>query len=244
MALTGTSRGSGSALVANTPLRFNPQQNFTSGTIAILCVAYDNGGTNGTDSFSTLTDTLGNTWTSRQNILRDPGAANAGSVLRIFSTNQNGGTLQTTTGITMSYSGSTPAKAWALMEISSSVGSDKVSFVNSSSNQLATGSPSLAISCSNGDMVIGSVGREANSTRTQDNDTLNGSWSTAQATGTGSTTSGHEITTQRKVVTASSVQVYNPTFSTSADLCIACLVLREVIGGITFVSWINSNEDY
>ena len=69
-----------------------------------------------------------------------------------------------------------------------------------------------------GDIVIGCAGGEGNSTRTGDADTTNGTWSTAQQVGFGTTTSAQQVISQFKVqTTTASTQTYNPTFATSHD---------------------------
>jgi hypothetical protein len=68
--------------------------------MAVLCLAYDNSGASGADPYNSISDSLGNTWTSRQAALYDPGAASAGVALRIFTTNQSAGTLTTGSTVT------------------------------------------------------------------------------------------------------------------------------------------------
>src|SRR5262245_65793303 len=117
MALTGTSRGQGSHNTSATSFTLSPASNLGVGTLAVLVVAYDNSGTNGADPFSSVTDSLGNTWVSRQQALHDPGAANAGCTLAIVTTAQTVAVLSTTDTITVTFTSNTTAKAWALHEV-------------------------------------------------------------------------------------------------------------------------------
>ena len=222
MAISGTDRGSGANNVSATTLVITPGSTFTGvGALAVLCVSYDNSGTNGADPFASITDSRGNTWTSRVASLIDPGAANAGAATRIFESDMAAGLLTTSDTITISFGAfSVPAKAWALHEVTPSAGYKPV-FVQGAQATQTSGTPSITTaSITSGNMVIGVVGREGNSTRTGDADTLNGSWSTLLSAGAGTTTSGQEISTQRKVVNASAAQTYNPTYGgTSRDGC-------------------------
>src|ERR1051326_8772503 len=110
MALSGTDRGQNSTNTAGqTSLALSPASNFNAGKMAVLCVAYDNAGSGGSDPFSSISDTKGNTWTPRQNVLNDPGAASAGQCLRIFTTMQDVGTLTTGDTITVSFGSTTVA---------------------------------------------------------------------------------------------------------------------------------------
>lgn len=236
MAITGTSRGAQTNNTSGTTLYLSSSSNCTTGSFIVLCIAYDNSGTNGADSYSSIADSKGNTWTPRLNALNDPGAANAGTVLRVFTTSQDVAPLQTSSRVTMSFSTAVTAKACTFTEFSSSNsgGSGYLAYVTGTySVPAATTSPTIT-SVSVGyldqsDILLGVVGREANTTRTDDSDTTNGSWSTSQKTGIGTTTSGQEIITQYKIPNAAGTQTYNPTFGTSADLCIAWVWIKERI---------------
>src|SRR5678815_994066 len=96
----------------------SPASNFAAGATAVLCVAADNSSSGGaTNDFTTVTDTLGNTWTKQQAPVFDNGAASAGVQGAIYTTQQNGGTLTTSTTITVSFGSSPVAKTWTLTEV-------------------------------------------------------------------------------------------------------------------------------
>lgn len=229
MALTAANRGTGGNATAATSITITPGTNFTAGAVAILCLSYDNSGTQGADPFSTITDTVGNTWTSRINVLNDPGNASAGSTLRIFTSTVS--SLTTANTITVAFGGiSTTAKAWTLTEVTSNATGGFASYVSGSQ---ATGSATTQTLTTStiaiNDFVLGALGQEGNGTRTADADTLNGSWSTAQSTGFGTTTGGIEIITQYKIVTAAGAQTYNPTASPLGDWCMGWVTFTELI---------------
>jgi hypothetical protein len=213
MALSTTDRGVNTHNTSSTSIVVTPGSNFAAGSLAVLCVSYDNSATGGADPYSSIADSVGNTWTSRAASLNDPGAANAGNATRIFTSDMSVATLTTSNTITVTLSTSTTAKAWALFQVTPDSGYTAV-FVAGGQASQSTATPSITTgSITNGGVVIGVVGREGNGTRTGDADTTNGSWSTAQQTGVGTTTGGSEIIAQSKVVTATATQTYNPTFS-------------------------------
>lgn len=229
MALSAANRGSGGNATAATSIAITPGSNFTAGSLAVLAISYDNSANQGADPFSTITDSVGNTWTSRIAVLNDPGAASAGSTLRIFTSNVS--SLTSANTITVSFgSNSTTAKAWTLTEVASNATGGSASYVTGSQ---ATGSGTTqtlttsTIAINN--FVLGALGQEGNGTRTADTDTLNGSWSTAQSTGFGTTTGGIEIISQYKIVTAAGAQTYNPTASPLGDWCMGWIEVTEVI---------------
>lgn len=229
MALTGTNRGSGGNATAATSLAISPATNFTAGSFGILAVAYDNAGSAGADPYITISDTPLNTWTSRVASLNDPGAASAGATLRIFTAPIS--TLTTANTITVSFGAtSVTAKAWTLIEVSTNVGNAVITYgtgtqaTGSGTTQTITTS-SIAIN----DLVFGALGQEGNGTRAGDADTLNGSWSTAQSAGFGTTTGGMEIISQFKIVTAAGAQTFNPTATPLGDWCIGWVSVSEVI---------------
>ncbi len=229
MTLTGTSRGQGSTNTAGeNTLVVTPGSNLTAGALAVLCVAYDNSGTNGADPFSSIVDSKGNTWTSRRNPLNDPGAANAGIVLRIFTSPQDVGALTTSDTITISFGGTTTvARSWTLQEFTSDLG--KAIYITGGDSFDTSASPSITTgSILSGHAVVGAVGREgADVESTEDTDSSNGSWSTAQAARRGTTTAGSQICTQRKIVTGTGTQTYNPTYPASRDECMAWIEVGE-----------------
>lgn len=229
MALTATNRGSGGNNTAATSLTITPASNFTAGSFGILAVAYDNAGSQGSDPYITISDTPLNSWVSRINVLNDPGAASAGSTLRIFTAPIS--SLTTANTITVSFGAtSVTAKAWTLIEVSSNATNGSVVY---STGSQATGSgttqtlttSTIAIN----DFVFGVLGQEGNGTRTGDSDTLNGSWSTAQSAGFGTTTGGIEIISQYKIVTATGAQTYNPTATPLGDWVMGWISVSEVI---------------
>jgi hypothetical protein len=231
-AMTGTDRGTGTHATGATTFTLAPSGNFTAGSMAVLVVAADNtAGGGGSENFTSVTDTLGNTWTEQRAVIFDNGAASAGVQGAIYTTLMNGGTLQTSTTITVTFGTSTTAKAWALMEVSPVTGLTMSVIASGAGTGVTTAAPTVTSgSITSGDMVIGGLFNEQGTgqTVTQDGDTTNGSWSTQQTAEVGTTDTGMTVASQRKIVTGTATQTYNPTLGVSSDTNTAWLQLREV----------------
>lgn len=226
MPLTGTNRGTGGNTTAGTNITITPASNFSSSTMAVLAIAYDNSGGGGADPYSSITDSVGNTWTPRINVLNDPGAASAGSTLRIFTSNMTTA-LTTANTITVSFSSSTTAKSWTLSEIAAGT-NFIVEYVTGASATGTSTTPTItSSSITSGNLILGAMGNEGNATITADSDTTNGTWSTQQTINNGTGTSGMQIASQYKVTTGTGTQTYNLTLSASGDWCIGWIEVRE-----------------
>lgn len=226
MALTGTNRGTGGNATAATTIAISPASNFTAGSFAILALAYDNSGTQGADPYSSITDSVGNTWTSRQNALNDPGAASAGSTLRIFTSTIS--TLTTANTITVTFGTSTTAKSWSLSEVTAAV-DFAPSYVTGAVATGSTTTPTITSgSITSGNMIFGAMANEGNATVTADSDTTNGTWSTQQTVANGTGTGGMQVASQYKVTTGTGTQTYNLTLSATGDWAIGWIEITEV----------------
>lgn len=229
--ITVTARGLASNSTSSTTYVVSPQSTIAAGTLGVLGIALDNAGAAGASTVcnTTMTDSVGNVWTVRQNGLFDNGAANAGVEIAIYTAPI---TTQITTSdtVTVDFTGkSVTAKVVAFWELSSSVGT-----VVYSTGALGTGAttstPSVTTSSiTSGDAVVGFLGIENSAAPTADSDTTNGSWSSQQAAFTGFSTTGITGASQVKVVTATATQTYNPTLGGSFDTMIGWISLTEVI---------------
>lgn len=234
MALTGTDRGtvavSDSTGAAGTPWVIAVPQNFTAGAMAILCIATDNAQSGGVAFTSlTVTDSKGNTWTRRVSPLYDPAGTSAGVEGSIWTTPQDGGTLTTSDTITVTFSTAPTAKTAILHEVTASNGNVPVYKTGNVNTGAATGAPTVTTSSiPNTHLVIGCGHAENTDSWAGDGDTTNGTWSTHQHTGVGTTTSAISITSQRKVVSATATQTYNPT-RTSSDCILSWIEIGESI---------------
>jgi hypothetical protein len=226
--ITGTDRGTGNNNTGATTTAMSPTSNYTANSFGVLVVALDNAGSAGASTIcpSTATDSIGNLWTRRLNVLFDNGAASAGIELCILTAPIS--SFPTTANLTVTWGASTTAEAWAFHEFTAS-GSNTCVFVTSGSAAGATSAaPTVTTSSiTSGDAVIGGGASESSNTWAGDADTTNGNWSTQQTNVGGSGTSGAAVTSQRKIVTGTATQTYNPTL-TSADTIIGWIQITEV----------------
>jgi hypothetical protein len=233
MALVGTDRGVGADAVGDTTYTFSPASNFTAGTTAVLCVAVNNSHTNGAAHATfTVTDSLGNTWTRRSSPLFDPGAASAGVEGGIFTTAMSGGTLTTGTTITVTTGAAIEYAAHSLHQVAgtgvtySAQGAGAGSFANAwdvTTSSVASGAMVIAALFVSYDEDEDAIVEDSDSTR--------GNWSSQQTALQSASEVPRRIgiSSQRKVVTGSGVQDYNPAFTSTEG------------NGIT--AWISLVED-
>jgi hypothetical protein len=229
MALVGSNIGTGGNNTAATTIAIVPNSNFTSGSLAVLALAYDNSGGGGSDPYSSITDNAGNTWTSRLNNLNDPGAASAGSTLRIFTSRIN--TLTTSNTITVTFGSSTTAKSWTLTQFTSDITNSFADF--SSIGNTFTGSSTTPtttqILVTSGQAVFGAMANEGNATVTADSDVSFGTWSTQQTIANGTGTSGMQVASQFKIVNSSGLMdPYNLTLSATGDWVMGVILISEL----------------
>jgi hypothetical protein len=243
MALGSTARGTATNNSSNTNgLTISPNGDFASNSIAVLVVAYDNSGSSGADPFGTgsVTDTLGNTWTSRHATLRDPASANAGCVLRIFTCDQNVLPLTSSTVITFTTQSNCTAKACALWEITAADVKNADYSTTGTGAGAATTTPSVTTGTITVEqLTVAAVAYETGSySPTGDSDTTNGSWSTQQTARVGSGSTGMAVATQTKLqATANSTQTYNTTgWTVAQDWASGWIVLAEANGWTKFVT--------
>jgi hypothetical protein len=231
-AIIGAARGSGGNNTGATTLVINPGSDFSNPSMGVLCVAVDNAGAGGNTAISptSITDSDGNLWTRRVSAFQDPGAANAGVEISIYTAPITTA-FQTTDNITITWGGGTSptAKAWTLTEFTTSSIDNILVFKDGAGGTGANdGTPSITTtSVTNNDAVVGMGGAEAGpSTWTGDADTTNGSWVAQVTTAFGTGTSAMSITSQRKIVTGSGTQTYNPTL-TAADRVVGWVAVSE-----------------
>lgn len=225
MSLTATDRGSG-GIASATTLVCTPTSNFTAGALAVLVLAYDNSGSAGADPFTSISDSLGNAWTSRQRALHDPGAASAGEVLGIFTAVM---TRPLTTANTVSVVVSAAAvAAFALFEVTSSLGNPPLYGTGGVGTGSTTGAPTVTTtSITSGQVVIGGGAGQSADAWTGDADTASGNWSTHQHNGSGTGATGMSVTGQSKVTTGTATQTYNPTCGATTTAIVAWISVTE-----------------
>lgn len=227
MALDATDRGTGGNNTAASTIAISPDANFNAGSMAVLAIAYDNSGGGGTDTYSSITDNVGNTWTSRQNALRDPAAASAGCVLRIFTCTPASALLSSDI-ITVTFSNNVTAKCWTLSEVIPASGFSVEYLTGATASGSSTTPTITSGSITNGNLIFGAIAIENTSAITaEDSDTTNGSWVTQQTINAGTGTTGMQVASQYKIVTGTGTQTYNLTISPSSDWAIGWIEVQE-----------------
>jgi hypothetical protein len=237
MALSITNRGIFTHNSAALTFTCSPTSNFVAGSTAAIFVSADNASSGGaTNDINSVTDTLNNTWTRQTNaaVVFDNGAASAGVQGAWFTTEMNGGTILTSTVVTVTLGSSTTAKTGTFTQIAPAAG--KVARCVTAGAKAAGATGTAATSGATGTINVGQavlvgICIEAGTTQTctGDSDTTNGSWSTLQYAEIGSTTSGNCSATQGKVqTTANSTQTYDVTLGISSDYHASWVVFSEL----------------
>lgn len=237
MSLAITNRGTGGNNTGGTSFTAQPASTLAAGSMGVFAISVDNAGTSGNTPIgpATITDSKGNTWTKRQDVFNDPGAANVGVEAIVYTAPITVALLSSDTIVVNWTSSTAAAKAWTLTEISCSAG-NTVAFVTSgvgspltsTSAQMTTGTIDV------GHAVVVMFAVEAGTTLnfTEDSDTTNGSWSASQQAKIGTTTAGQDCISQAKIVTATATQSYDVALSISSDLIGVWAEIRENVMAI------------
>ena len=251
MALTVTARGTGTHNTgATTLVPGGRSATFAVGSMGVLAIAADNAGSGGAATMgpATATDSKGNVWTRRLDIIYDNGAASAG-IEAIYYTAPITTAFLTSDTLTLTWSPavSPVAKGYTWYEVTPSAGKTVV-FSTSGSIAGATAANATVVTGSIpvGDAVIAGYFAEGVSAVTQDSDTTNGAWAAQQTTTIGATTSGVRIATQAKVqTTAASTQSYDVTVA-SQDRIAGYIVLHEQPTGVVddFARTVGAGNDW
>ena len=195
-----------------------------AGSTAVLCLAADNAGSNGSAANipTSLTDSKSNSWTLRSTVINDPGAASAGVEIGVY-TSLLGTAIARDDTVTVTWQAvNVTAKAWGVWEFSGYLYSSAAS----TNTGTGTGVSQNNGSVPNANAVIAAVGIEGPDTVTAyDTDTTNGSWSSALEHSSGSSATGDmTMVSQYKIVNATGTQTMNLTM-TSADWAGAGVIL-------------------
>lgn len=200
-----------------------------SGSIGVLVIAADNsisgGGTQNLPA--SISDTQSNTWTLRQTGIYDPGAANAGVEIGIYTSVLTTGLTPTDT-LTCTYqTTNVPVKSWGIWEFAPT-GGGVMSYVTGAVGSGAnTATPSVTTgSITSGDYVIGLCGAETSNDFAGDTGSTNGAWKTQLTFGRATLSGGMAFTTQWKKTTATATQVYAPTLG-AADTMIGWISIND-----------------
>lgn len=213
--------------------------NANVGDMVIAAIAADNAGTSGAASISGVTDSAGNTYTLQKKINRDPGGANAGVTLAVYTSVIT--TSLSSGSVTVSFSPNTKYKALVVFLITAGTGNSPVvkfvdTGVSGSASSLSYTSSTLAVD----DLVMGFAALEDHpvSNPTLDSDTTRGTWEYAGSVVPTTMYVSYDGTNyqaclieQDKIITGSGTQTWNVSFSGSHDYAAVTIGFNESSGG-------------
>lgn len=231
MALTITDAGNGTSTSSGASVSTGSTVTAAIGDWLVAIVAADNAGTNGDPSLSSVSDSQGNTWTQRALINNDPGAANAGATLGIFTAPVTNALSSDT--VTANFSPNTTCKAIQVYRVQPGSG-EAVQFVAADATG-TTGNNTThsagTVSVTNGDTIFGAAAIEARDAITGDSDTTNGSWSSilSRLADTGATATSMTCSSQYKTVSSTGNQSWACTTGANRDSARSYLILRPVV---------------
>ena len=207
---------------------------FVVGDMVVIAIASDNAGSSGSAACITTASGTGfGSFTKRNNVVYDNGAAAAGAEIAYFWAICSTDRASTDT-VTINFSPNTTSKCCLVWNVHSTdaaqyphtaIGNGSVSGAGAT-----TGTPTLTSGATNvgvGAVTFGAISAETNATVTLDGDTTNGSWSAqlTQVANTGTVATSMRAAGQYKIqTTTDSQQTYNPTL-TSCDNIMAILVV-------------------
>lgn len=224
MALSYIAKGTKSWSTNITSISHTISGSTTSSSMFVVFATFYNSGLNGASTFSSITDSIGNTWSIRVNQLYDPGAANAGFVTIIGTTNQDVGLLNSGTTINVNFTNNVSRGTVIYTEVGASVGNatyKSVDLTSGVAGNITYTTPSLL----NGEMTYVFASRMDNPNNTYDSDTTCGSWSTAVIV-----TSVRQSAIQTKVVTCDGTQTWNLTSGITSPFSIwGSMTVQEVV---------------
>ena len=198
-----------------------------AGNVLIAAITFDNVTNASTPTVSSIAKMSGDggTWTQIGSVNSSTATGGAGCRTEVWAIKTTVAWTANTT-YTVTLSNAVTAKACVMQEHSEI---DLVVRGTSGSGTSTSGAPSAATSGTalvSGDLVIGAVGHEDNTSPADDSDTTNGSWSTGRKTNTttGGAATNVGVNMQYKYVTATGTQTYNPSVTgDSGAICVAGL---------------------
>lgn len=216
------------------PLFSNPQL-VAEGNHLILAIAVDNSGTNGVAPTIGVVDLRaqaipngfnGNRWRKMTTATMDPGAANEGATLEIWTCRVQF-TYEVGDGITITFSPSSGRGCAVLREYSgvralNSISDGTIFGQVGATSALVSMQPTAA-----GQLMFTAAAVETNAAITGDADVTDGAWSatTTTASNSGTANTSMSIAVQHKIVTGTSIQNWAATWAGAADYASSGIIL-------------------
>lgn len=237
--ITVTPRGTVTHNTSSSSFAITFPQAMSAGSTGALCVAIDNPANGGTNLAASVTDSAGNVWVraaDRTNAV----SAGLGSEEAMYIATYLSFPITTSpsTTVTVTWTGNSTAKTAAIWELTASAGNWIQGPINSSGAVFTSAAPTFTTlnAISNGHAVLAMAGIENHDQWSDDTGSTNGTWSTSQHTGVGSTTTGMSIISQYKIVTGTATQTYTPGYAgASSDGAIVTWTFTEVGGKVRYV---------
>lgn len=213
--------------------------NASVGDLLVVLISADNAGTNGAASISSVSDSNGHTYTQRAKINRDPGSANQGITLGIYTTTVTSAMVNDT--VTVSFSPNTQYKTMAVYKITPDSGyTASVKFTDTGTTGNTSPIAYTSSSLDSGEILIAAYAGEnisfPSGTVTGDSDTTRGSWSTRDWLGMwdgGSNFFGN-LVVQYKTVTGTGTQTWNLSVSTAPDYAATTIGFKQTLVAPTY----------
>jgi hypothetical protein len=231
MALTITDAGNGTDTASSASLSTGATITASVGDWLVALIAADNAEASGGSSLTSVTDSAGNTYTQRANVTQDPGVANAGTTLGIFTAPVT--SALSSGAVTANFSPNTASKGIQVYRVQPG-GGEAVQFVAADavgSVGLTSTHSAATVSVTNGDTIFGGAAIETNLAITGDSDTTNGNWSSiiTMVANTGTGNSSQSCSSQFKTVNATGNQDWAATTAGNVDSARSYLVIGPVV---------------
>jgi hypothetical protein len=246
MALVITDAGRGASAASGASVLTGPSIDADAGDWLLAIVAADNAGAAGAASLAGVADSQGNAWTRRALINRDPGNANTGITLGVYTGAITNALANGT--VTASFSPNTTAKVIHVYRVEPGSG-EAVQFVAADAAGSAgstTAHAAAAVTVANGDTIFGIAALESSDVVTGDSDATNGSWSplASHVTNVGGGSDGNaRAASQYKTVTATGSQSWACVTGGNRDSARSFLILRAVQTGASATAAIAEARD-
>ena len=227
-----TSQTSTSTLTSDTNV------NAAVGDLLVVLISADNAGTSGAASISSVSDSNGHTYTQRAKINRDPGSANQGITLGIYTTTVTSAMVNDT--VTVSFSPNTTYKCMAVYAITPDSGyTASVKFTDTGTTGNTSPIAYTSSSLDSGEIVLGAYAGETvnfpSGTVTGDSDTTRGSWSTRDwFSAYDGTNFQATLVVQHKTVTGTGTQTWNISVSTAPDYAATTIGFKQTLVAPTY----------
>lgn len=210
----------------------------------IMMIAIDNSASGGTMTEISVTDAQSNVWTRLSRTLNDPGIEDQGVQLEVWTSfvqdlYVNGNDIELTLSEPVTRGCVFIIEFAGIKPLNYSV----VTPMTATGNSTSAGPGNITPSAS-GQLVIAMAGVETNATMAGDGDSTGGSWSTflQVISDSGSAASSVSLAYQYKIVSSTTTQDWDTTWSGSADWCALAIVMDIFVP--TSDPTVNGNPDY